>query len=380
MEGSLTLCQIYPRTNREIPRLTLFARNDRPMYIPKYSITNSILKYIGVIEGAKQVIDNAPLLPYYEKKFQQDAMVRSVHHGTHLEGNELNMTQAEKVMEGEEVVARERDIQEVINYRKVMDEIGESRIQNSEFIIDKEFIKQLHAMTVYKILPTERSGGFRTTQVVIKNSQTKEVSFRPPSADKVASLIRDLLAFIQKTTSDDIHPILKSGIAHYEFVRIHPFVDGNGRVARALSSLILFQEGYDIRRFFSLEEYFDHDAASYYEALQSVGKRDGDQTIWLEYFTKGLASELSKIRDKVEKISVDSKLKAKLGGRPLLLSERQLKIIEYIQETGYLQNNAFKSLFHLVSEDTVLNDLKVLLKAGLIKKQGKTKAAKYVMD
>ncbi len=349
------------------------------MYTPKYSITNSILKYIGVVEGSKEIIDNAPLLPYYEKKFQQDALVRAVYHGTHIEGNELNKTQAEKVIEGEDIVARERDIQEVINYRKVMDYIGQLGAQVQEQKINQSLIKQLHKMTVYKILPDEKSGEFRTTQVVIRNSQTKEISFRPPAPDVVDPGMKDLIEFIQHSSADDLHPVLKSGIVHYEFVRIHPFVDGNGRVARALSTLILFQEGYDIRRFFSLEEYFDHDAASYYTALQSVGKREGDLTEWLEYFCRGLATELSKIKDKVERISVDSKLKAKLGGRPLLLSERQIKIIEYIQETGYLQNAAFASLFPMVSEDTVLNELKVLLTAGLVKKTGKTKAAKYIM-
>ena len=110
-----------------------------------------------------------------------------------------------------------------------------------------------------------------------------------------------------------------------------------------------------------------------------MSEKDGDLTEWLEYFCKGLAIELSKIKERVEKISVDSKLKAKLGGRPLLLSERQLKLIEYIQETGYLQNSVFKSIFPFISEDTVLNDLKVLIKTGLIKKQGKTKAAKYIL-
>ncbi len=349
------------------------------MYQPKYSITNSILKYIGAVEGSKEIIDNAPLLPYYEKKFQQEALVRAVYHGTHIEGNELNKTQAEKILEGEDIIARERDIQEVINYRKVMDYIGEATNQSSGFKISANFIKLLHKMTVDKILGEEKSGEFRTTQVVIRNSLTKEVSFRPPAAEVVEPGMKDLIEFIQTTSADDLHPVLKSGIVHYEFVRVHPFVDGNGRVARALSTLILFQEGYDIRRFFSLEEYFDRDSAAYYAALQSVGKRDGDLTEWLEYFCRGLASELSKIKDKVEKISVDSKLKAKLGGRPLLLSERQIKIIEYIQETGYLQNAAFSSLFPMVSEDTVLNELKVLLNAGLVKKTGKTKAAKYIM-
>jgi len=162
-------------------------------------------------------------------------------------------------------------------------------------------------------------------------------------------------------------------------VRIHPFVDGNGRVARALSTLILFVKGYDIRKFFSLEEYFDRNATNYYTALQSVEKKEGDLTIWLEYFTQGLAIELSKIKEKVEKISVDGKLREKLGGKPLMLTDRQLKIIEYIQSTGFLQNQAFEELFPMVSEDTILNELKSLLKNGIIKKHGITKGAKYVM-
>ena len=349
------------------------------MYQPKFTITNKILKNIGIIEASKEVIDHAPLLPYYEKKFRDDAALRTVHHGTHIEGNELNLDQAEKVLAGQEVVARERDIQEVINYRKVMEFVDESGIKNQESRIDEELIKKIHKMTVNKILPDEKSGAYRKTQVVVKNNQTGEVSFRPPVAIAVVYQLRDLLAFINRLDNQDIHQVLKSGIVHYELVRIHPFIDGNGRVARALSTLLLFSQGYDIRKFFSLEEYFDSDANSYYEALQSVEKHDGDLTHWLAYFTQGLAIELSKIKEKVEKISVDGKLREKLGGKPIMLTDRQLKIIEYIQKTGYLQNKAFESLFPMVSEDTILNELKPLLQNNIIKKQGSTKGAKYVM-
>lgn len=342
------------------------------MYSPKFTITNKILKNIGVIEACKEVIDHAPLLPYYEKQFRNDALVRTVHYGTHIEGNELNLDQAEKVLAGQEVVARDRDIKEVINYRKVMEFIGESRI-------DEALIKMIHKMTVDKILPEEKCGEYRKTQVVVKNSRSGEVSFRPPPADQIRSQIDDFIAFIKASESQDIHPVLKSGIVHYELVRIHPFVDGNGRVARAISTLILFLEGYDIRKFFSLEEYFDNDAVAYYQALQSVEKKDEDLTIWLEYFTQGLAIELFKIKEKVESISVDGKLREKLGGKPLLLTDRQLKIIEYIQKTGYLQNKAFDTLFPFVSEDTILNELKPLIQNNLIKKQGSTKGAKYIM-
>lgn len=349
------------------------------MYQPKFVITNKILKHIGVIEAAREVIDHAPLLPFYEKKFRDDAVVRSVHHGTHIEGNELNLTQAEKVMMGSPVVARDRDIQEVINYRKVMEHIAKFKVQSEKFKVTEETLKEIHELTTEKILAPEKCGEYRKTQVVVRNSLTGSISFRPPIAVAVPIQTQELLQFINSMKDDAIHPVLKSGIVHYELVRIHPFIDGNGRVARALSTLILFIQGYDIRRFFSLEEYFDNNAQEYYDSLQSVEKKGGDLTNWLEYFTKGLAIELSKIKDKVERISVDGKIREKLGGKPLMLTDRQLKIIEYIQKTGYLQNKSFSQLFPMVSEDTVLNELKDLVVNGIIKKTGITKSARYIM-
>lgn len=346
------------------------------MYQPRFTITNKILKYIGIIEACREVIKNAPLLPYYEKQFQKDALVRQVHYGTHIEGNELNLTQAEKVMEGVDIVARDRDIQEVLNYRKVMEYIG---VTPPGVVISEDFIDHIHSLTVDKILESEKTGKYRSTGVVVKNSRTGEVSFTPPPPSEVRFQMQELEDFMQDEKTTELHTVLKSGIFHYEFVRIHPFVDGNGRVARALSTFILYKDGYDIRKFFSLEEYFDTEASRYYQALQSVEKREGDLTEWLEYFTEGLAIELSKIKDKVEKISIDGHLREKLGGKPLLLSDRQLKIIEFIQQVGFLQNQAFAQLFPMISEDTILNELKGLLASGIIKKQGKTKGAKYVM-
>lgn len=349
------------------------------MFEPKFRITNKILTSIGIIEASREVIDHAPLLPYYEKEFRKEALIRAVHYGTHIEGNELNIDQAEKVIEGQDILARDRDIQEVLNYRKVMDYIGELS-SREDLVIDEKLILELHTLTTEKILPPEKVGVFRETQVVVKNSLTGDVTFRPPPSTEVPFQMETLLDFINEREKLDIHPVLRAGIVHYEFVRIHPFVDGNGRVARALSTLILFLEGYDIRRFFSLEEYFDSDALDYYEALKSVEKNDWDETVWLEYFTKGLSIELNKIKEKVENISIDAKLKEKLGGKPVMLSDRQIKIIEYIQKVGYLQNKGFATLFPMVSEDTILNELKGLIKDGIVKKSGSTKGAKYVMN
>ena len=342
------------------------------MYNPIYSIDNKILKNIGAIEAAKQIIENAPLLPYWEKKFQEEALVRTTHYGTHIEGNELSLNQVQKILDGERIVARDRDVQEVINYRKVLEYIE----KRSGAKIDEDTIKELHKIVVKNVLPDDTTGLYRQKEVVIRNSITGDVAFKPPKAVEVPWQMKELAIFISE--EPELHPVLKGGIVHYEFVRIHPFVDGNGRVGRALSMLVLYQLGYDIRHFFSLEEHFDRDPDAYYEALQSVEKKNGDQTEWLQYFTECLAVELSKIKERIEKISIDSNLKKKLGG-PVMLSERQLKIIEYIQANGYIENNAYGSLFPMVSEDTVLREVQDLVKKGLLKKQGVTKGVKYVM-
>lgn len=343
------------------------------MYIPQFTINNKILKNIGNIEAAKQIIENAPLLPYWEKKFQDDAILRTTHYGTHIEGNELSIKEVQKVLDGERVVARERDVQEVINYRKLIEKM--EKLVNIS--IDENLIKELHMLVVEKVLSPEAAGEYRDKAVVIRNSITGDIAFRPPNAIEVPWQVKDLIAFINEES--DLHPVLKAGIVHYEFVRVHPFVDGNGRVGRALSMLVLFRQGYDIRQFFSLEEHFDNDPEAYYNALQSVEKRKGDQTEWLSYFTECLAIELSRIRERIESISIDAGLKKKLGG-PVMLTDRQLKIVEYIQKVGYLENKAYENLFPMVSEDTVLREVQDLVQKGIIKKQGVTKGVKYIMS
>ncbi len=345
------------------------------MYTPTYSITNKILRMIGTIEAAKEVIENSPLVPAWEAKFREEALVRTVHHGTHIEGNELNRTEAEKVLAGHKIVGRDRDIQEVLNYRNVLKFIEEYDKPD----ISEETTKHMHSLTVNRLLADEVIGEYRKTQVVVKNSQTGEITFRPPPAVEIPFLLSDFFGWLNQAKKEDIHPAIKAGITHYEVVRVHPFLDGNGRVARAVATLVLFREGYDIKRFFSLEEYYDREPMAYYQALQSVGSSEGNMTNWLEYFTEGLAIELTRIKEKVKSLSTDLKIKKSLGGQQLALTERQIKIVEFIQENGFLQNKAFFELFPMVSEDTVLRELKDLLKKGIVKKEGTTKGARYVL-
>jgi Fic family protein len=273
-------------------------------------------------------------------------------------------------------MARSRDVQEVINYRNVIEYIDEQTKKIVDEISESTILK-MHSLVVDKILPPEATGKYRTKQVVIKNSQTGEVTFTPPMPIEVPYLMTEFISWINNTSKESLHPVLKAGVAHHEFVRIHPFVDGNGRVARSLATLLMQQGGYDIRRFFSLEEYYDKDAVSYYESLQKA--TSGDMTAWLEYFTYGASHEFERIKNKILRLSKDAKLKEKFGGQQIFLTERQVKIIEYIQDIGYMQNKGFSSIFPEISDDSVLRDLKDLINKGLIKKIGKTKAARYVL-
>lgn len=345
------------------------------MFSPRYTITNKILNSIAKIEAAEEVIRHSPLLPLWEKRFKEDAIVRSVHHGTHIEGNSLNKEEAKEVLLGKSITARPRDVQEVINYRRVINFIDEEAKKNV-LKITEGLVKKLHRIIISSILSGEEAIDYRTKQVIIRNSRTGEVTFRPPPPVQVPFLMREFIYWLNQESTREVHPVLRAGIAHHELVRIHPFIDGNGRVARAMATLILFLGGYDIRRFFSLEEYYDRDAASYYKNLQEASK--GNLTAWLEYFSLGAAIEFERIKNKVLKLSRDVKMKEKLGGKQIFLSERQVKIIEYIREVGYLQNQSFIDLFPDVSEDTVLREIKFLLDKKLIKKIGRTKAARYI--
>lgn len=351
------------------------------MYQPKYLISNKILKNIGSIEASKEIIENAPLVPSFEKQFQSDAMIRTIHHGTHIEGNDLTLYQTKKVLEGAEVYARARDIQEVVNYRNVAVLLDELAAKRGGY--EPDMLKDIHRATVDRIVIPDKVGVFRTTEVVIKEEGTGKIIFQPPPFVEVPYLIEDFFSWLNDETAREIHPVIRAGIAHYILVAIHPFVEGNGRTVRAFASLILMREGYNIKKFFSLEEHFDEDPGSYYDAISAVDRQSPnigsrDVTPWLEYFTGVLGIELEKIKDKVRKLSVDSRLKVKFGEQ-VALTERQMRLIEYISDQGSGGMAELRKVLPMVSEDTVLREIRDLMEKGIIKKTGSTKASKYVI-
>ncbi|MDQ3098637.1 MAG: Fic family protein [bacterium] len=353
------------------------------MFQPKFVVNQKILKYISQIEVAKEIIENSPLVPQWEVKFREEAMLRSVHHGTHVEGNQMTLGEVKGALEGRDVPARERDVQEVLNYRNVLRYIDKwSRTESeAEKPIDSGTLLKMHEIVMNNILPPERLAAIRDVDVVLKSSRTGMTSFRPPTHYNVPALVNFFLEWLNSAEFDELHPVLRAGITHYELVRIHPFVDGNGRVSRAMAILVLFKGGYDVKRFFSIEEYFDRDSARYFQTLQNtsnqlvIDNNERDLTEWLEYFSEGLAVELARVKEKVKKLSVDLKLQNRVG--QITLNERQMALVEYMEDYGGISNKEWRTLLTGVSDDTVLRDMQDLIKKRLVKKEGTTKASRY---
>lgn len=344
------------------------------MSIPKFEYTHTIVRNLMEIEGAKEVIENSSILPVWQSRLQKEALVRQAHHTTRIEGAQLTIEQVREIIDEKPVVARERDVQEVRNYLKVAAFIDEV-YENPDTVLDLRTIRHIHYLVLDGIEGGYEAGEFRKIQNYVINNKTKEVIYTPPPASEVPILMLELVDWLRSDEANQLSPLLKAGIAHYQLVSIHPFLDGNGRTARALANLILFHAGYDIKKLFSLEEYYDAKPADYYEALQSV-RTTGVLTMWLEYFTAGIAAEMQKIKELVLTHSRDRALRDKIG--QIALSERQLAILTYVEKHGRITNRELRKLAQL-SNASAYHELTVLVESGILKKSGKARGTYYAL-
>ncbi len=179
----------------------------------------------------------------------------------------------------------------------------------------------------------------------------------------VAALMAEMVTWLNGP--GQVHPVLVSGVAQFQLVHIHPFLDGNGRTSRLLSTLCLYRAGYDFKRLFTISEYYDRDRAAFYAAIQGV--RDGgmDLTGWLEYFVQGLATQLGEVRQRGER-AIQRDILAKEHG----LSERQVKALGHVMEHGSLTIQDYEALWPGVNRRSLQRDLKGLLDKGLLSGSG----------
>jgi Fic family protein len=171
--------------------------------------------------------------------------------------------------------------------------------------------------------------------------------------------MRQLVEWLNLET--DIHPVLISGLAQFQLVHIHPFVDGNGRTSRLLSTLCLYRTGYDFKRLFTLSEFYDRDRRAYYDAIQHVRDSGMNCTGWLEYYCHGLASQMNETVDRGRKV-----IRTDVLSKEHHLNERQIFVLQSLMDGTQIRIADVESRFPTINRRTLQRDLKRLTELALI--------------
>lgn len=350
------------------------------MYKPNYSITQIILNAISEISVIKAVVERSKVLPLNEAQLRRQAIARMAHTSTSIEGNKLAQFQVDKVLAGMSVNADTKSIAEVRNYQKALQELDK--------LVDKktitiEDVLHLHSILMKTLVEEEKCGHFRKGTIYVVDDLgdgREQLRFEGPPPEKVPYLVNELLKWLVRAEKEKIHPVLLAGILHFQFVNIHPFTDGNGRMARLLTTLILYQRDWDFRKIIVLEDYYNRDRLAYYNAINTVsGKHyheDEDLTPWLEYFIIGFLIEAKKVAEAITVAGFD-----KISGKEeqIFLDKDELKIMDFLSTTGKITSSDVLEILGIAKRTSQLK-LKNLVEKGLISPQGKGPSTYYILN
>ena len=338
------------------------------LFNPKFTITLRINKALVEIERVRGFLDAVKLKDDWIADMQKKALILESHHSTHIEGTALSLEQAQNILEGKKIKGVNRDDEkELLNYKKAMDFI--TKYLGKEDPITEGLIRELHRITVKGVRSDKADpGNYRKIQNYVVNSLTREIIYTPPAPLEVPHLMREFAGWLNK--NKDLSPVLTAGIAQFQLVHIHPFIDGNGRTARLLSTLILYKTDYDFKRLFTISKYYDKNRPAYYKAIQSVRNNAMDMTDWLEYFVIGLQRQMKEIKEKggqiIKQDSVLQKIK-RLG-----LNARQEKAIKFLLRTGAISVGEYQAVTSCIRR-TAQRDLEDMRERGIIKAVAKSK-------
>jgi Fic family protein len=296
---------------------------------------------------------------------ERRALILEAHHTTHIEGTRLTLDQAERLLAGNIVPeADPDDARELLNYRKAFDFVSEYLASGDP--ITEGLIREIHKRLVEGVRGGSAAPGqYRKIQNYVVNSATGETIYTPPPAHDVPIMMAELVDFL--SSEGDTHPVLVSGIGQFQLVHIHPFLDGNGRTSRLLSTLYLYRAGYDFKRLFTISEYYDRDRPAFYRAIQGAREAGMDMTGWLEFFVDGLSTQLAEVRERGEQA-----IRRDVLVKEHRLSDRQAQALAHILEHGSLTIQDFEGLCPEVNRRSLQRDLKAMVERGLIVTEGGT--------
>ena len=332
-------------------------------FAPRFTVTNPITAALTRIERARGFLEAAKLSEDWIRRMGERALVLEAHHTTHIEGTQLTLEQSEHLLAGGDVPeADPDDVRELLNYRGAFELVASYLDDGGP--ITEGLVREIHRRLVEGVRGGAAAPGeYRRVQNYVVSAATREVLYTPPPAHDVPIQMGELVAWLNNP--GDVHPVLASGIAQFQLVHIHPFLDGNGRSSRLLSTLCLYRAGYDFKRLFTISEYYDRDRPAFYRAIRSVREKDMDLTRWLGYFTEGLATQLDEVKDRGERA-----IRRDILAREHGLSDRQALALGHVMEHGRLTIQDYEALCPGVARRTLQRDLKGLVEKRLVAEHG----------
>ena len=261
-------------------------------YIPPFTISNKMLQLVSSISEKIGSIDNRERLES-KPHLRRNNRIKSIHASLRIEANSLSLTQVRDVIDGHFVTGDQQEIQEVKNAYKAYAKIGEV---NPYSLKD---LKKLHGIMTAGIV--NESGEFRHGEEGVFSGD--KCIFVAPPPQMVPDLMNDLFCWM-KESRDKVHPLILAAVFHYEFVFIHPFSDGNGRMAR-LWHTILLADWREIFTFIPLESQIEKFQEEYYQVISQC-HTNGNSDEFIEFILEQIDFGLSEIIEQLKRTDIET--------------------------------------------------------------------------
>lgn len=298
------------------------------IWTPKFTITPAINRMLLKAEAIRTEINSMTIPAAAEAEIRHNIKIRSTHYSTYIEGNRLTLKETEQAVTKKQVsfFGRERDVKEVRNYWNALIKVEQWAESKTE--LTETLIKKIHAIA-HDGKPG-KSTPYRGGQNVIKDSKSGRIIYMPPEAKDVPGLMKEMVSWVIKSEKEELAPPIIAALAHYQFVTIHPYFDGNGRTARLLATYLIQKNGYGLHGLYSMEEHHAKELGKYYKALEThphhnyyEGRESADLTQWLDYFI----SMLLKAYEGVDNEMGKNKKTGKVNSDLFRQLDRRAKII-----------------------------------------------------
>jgi len=352
--------------------LSLRAKNDKPFWLV---LIPEILSLISNISQDKGFLSSLELPESYLRARSKESLKKEAYYSSRIEGAVTSLEAAFRNMSKKTRDFNDESMQMIYNNKLALEFMH--RHQGDRFT--KAMICGLQKILVYN---THRdrpitTGEYRKGPIYVVDGQGRRVYEGPP-ADKARVMMEKFVSWMNQKPS--IHPLVDAGLVHLYFVHVHPFDDGNGRSARALSNLYLEKNGYDFINLLSPSDYFEHHKALYYRSIQAAETHGNDATYFVLYYLRALESELSTIKLELKK---ETKIK---GVKEILdqdirmkLNKRQIKAIRWMLDNdGFISTRKYCKL-NRCSDETARKDFHLLQELKLIKAEGSGRSTKYIL-